>query len=117
MSSIVQEINQLLISKKEVPSFNTGDNVSIHYKIIEGNKERIQIFRGDVIYMKGQGLNRKFCVRKLSNGVGVERIFPMNSPYIDKIEVNRRGKVRRARIFYLREQIGKAARIKELRKR
>ena len=115
MSSIVQEINQLLISKKEVPSFNTGDNVSIHYKIIDVNKERIKIFIGDVIYMKGQGLNRKFCVRKLSNGVGVERIFPMESPMIEKIEVNKHGRVRRSKIFYIRELKGKAMRIKEKR--
>ena len=87
----------------------------MNVKIKEGNKERIQQYQGDVIQRRNSGIDESFTVRKISNGVGVERIFPMNSPYIDKIEVNRHGKVRRARIFYLREQIGKKARIKERR--
>jgi large subunit ribosomal protein L19 len=115
MSNIVHEINQLLIADKNVPTFNTGDNVSVHYKIIEGAKERIQIYRGDVIYINGQGLQKRFCVRKLSNGVGVERIFPLQSPMIDKIEVNKLGRVRRSKIYYIRDLKGKAMRIKEKR--
>ena len=116
MNSIVNSISQEFL-RKDLPDFTAGDRITVHYKIKEGNKERIQQFQGDVIQRRNSGIDESFTVRKISNGVGVERIFPMNSPYIDKIEVNRRGKVRRARIFYLREQIGKAARIKELRKR
>ena len=115
MSNIVSEIKELLISKKENPEFNVGDNVSVHYKIVEGSKERIQVYKGDVIYMKGDGLSRNFCVRKLSNGVGVERVFPVNSPMIDKIELNKMGSVRQSKIFYIRELKGKAMRIKEKR--
>lgn len=115
MSSIINEINEILIPKKDIPEFNTGDNVSVHYKIIEGSKERIQIYRGDIIYVKGEGISKSFCVRKLSNGVGVERVFPMNSPMIDKIELNKKGKVRRSKIYYIRELTGKAMRIKEKR--
>ena len=99
----------------EVPEIGAGDTISVHYKIKEGNKERVQIFRGVVIQVKGSGLNKRFTVRKMSNNVGVERIFPANSPFIDKIEVNRRGKVRRARIYYFRDLTGKKARIKEKR--
>lgn len=98
---------------KEHPNFKSGDTVTVHYKIIEGNKERIQSFRGVVIQCKGQGSTETFTVRKISSGVGVERIFPMFSPFIDKIEVNKLGKVRRARIYYLRKLTGKKARIKE----
>ena len=116
MNSIVNSISQEFL-RKDLPDFKAGDRITVHYKIKEGNKERIQQFQGDVIQRRNSGIDESFTVRKISNGVGVERIFPMNIPYIDKIEVNRRGKVRRARIFYLREQIGKAARIKELRKR
>jgi len=99
----------------ELPKFGPGDTISVHYKIKEGNKERIQIFKGVVIQIKGHGNNKRFTVRKMSNNVGTERIFPMNSPFIDKIELNRAGKVRRARIYYLRELTGKKARIKEKR--
>ena len=112
----VREIELQLTPQKTIPDFKAGDNISVSYKIIEGSKERIQIFRGDVIQRKGSGLAQTFTVRKLSNGVGVERIFPLYSPNIDKIEVNKHGKVRRARIFYLRELQGKAARIKEKRR-
>lgn len=115
MSNILAEVKEILIPKKENPDFNIGDNVSVHYKIIEGNKERIQIYRGDVIYRTGTGLTQSFCVRKLSNGVGVERVFPLNSPMIDKIELNKSGRVRRAKIYYIRELKGKAMRIKEKR--
>ncbi|MCQ2237033.1 MAG: 50S ribosomal protein L19 [Bacteroidales bacterium] len=100
---------------KEIPAFKSGDTVSVAYKIVEGNKERIQIFKGVVIQIKGEGANKRFTVRKMSGNVGVERIFPMNSPFIEKVEVNRLGKVRRSRLFYLRSLTGKKARIKEKR--
>lgn len=99
----------------ELPSFSSGDTISVHYKIIEGNKERIQVYRGVVIQVKGQGTTKTFTVRKMSGNVGVERIFPLNSPFIKEIEVNKVGKVRRARIFYFRDLTGKKARIKEKR--
>ena len=102
-------------SGNDMPEFSAGDTVSVHYKIKEGNKERVQIFRGTVIQIKGTGINKRFTVRKISNNVGIERIFPMNSPFIEKIDVNRKGKVRRKRIYYLRELTGKKARIKEKR--
>ena len=101
--------------KAELPTFKAGDKVTVHYKIKEGNKERIQLFQGDVIQRRNSGLSATFTVRKISNGVGVERIFPLHSPNIDKIEVNKIGKVRRSRIFYLRQLSGKAARIAETR--
>lgn len=98
-----------------LPEFNSGDTVTVHYKIKEGNKERIQQFRGTVIQSKGEGATRTFTVRKMSGSVGVERIFPLTSPFIDKIEVNKHGRVRRAKIFYLRNLTGKKARIQEKR--
>jgi large subunit ribosomal protein L19 len=101
--------------KSDIPEFTAGDTVSVHYKIKEGTKERIQQFQGVVIQRRNSGLSETFTVRKISGGIGVERIFPIHSPNIDKIEVMRRGKVRRARLFYLRTKIGKAARIKERR--
>lgn len=100
---------------KEVPSFKAGDTVTVAYKIIEGTKERIQLYRGVVIKICGHGMKKRFTVRKMSGTVGVERIFPMESPNIDHIEVNKVGKVRRAKLYYLRELRGKAARIKEKR--
>ena len=112
----VREIGLQLTPEKSHPEFKAGDNISVYYKIIEGLKERIQLFRGDVIQRKGVGASQTFTVRKVSNGIGVERIFPLFSPNIDKIEVNKYGKVRRAKIFYLRERRGKAARIKEKRR-
>ncbi len=99
----------------ELPSFSTGDTISVHYKIIEGNKERVQIFRGVVIQIKGTGNTKTFTVRKMSGNVGVERIIPFNSPYIKEIEVNKVGKVRRSRIYYFRDLTGKKAKIKEKR--
>ncbi|MEO1413365.1 MAG: 50S ribosomal protein L19 [Bacteroidota bacterium] len=95
------------------PDFRPGDNVSVSYKIVEGSKERIQVFRGDVIQIKGEGKNKSFTVRKMSNGVGVERIFPYAAPGVVDIKVLKRGKVRRAKLYYLRELVGKKARIKE----
>jgi large subunit ribosomal protein L19 len=115
MSSLFNEVVRDIASKSAHPEFSMGDNISVHYKIIEGNKERIQIFKGDVIYFTGKENTRSFCVRKLSNGVGVERLFPLNSPFIDKIEVNKLGRVRRAKLYYIRDLKGKAMRIKEKR--
>lgn len=103
--------------RTDLPAFKAGDRITVYYKIKEGVKERVQLFQGDVIQRRNAGIDETFTVRKISNGIGVERIFPIHSPFIDKIEVNRKGRVRRARIFYLRTQIGKAARIKELRTR
>jgi ribosomal protein L19, bacterial type len=100
---------------KKFPNFKSGDTVTVEYKIREGNKERIQGFRGVVIQRKGTGDTQTFTVRKISNGIGVERIFPLTSPFIDNIELNKAGRVRRARIFYLRGLTGKKARIKEKR--
>jgi large subunit ribosomal protein L19 len=97
------------------PSFKSGDTITVHYKIREGNKERIQQFRGVVIQRRGSGLTETFTVRKLSGNIGVERIFPLSSPFIEKIDINKRGHVRRARIFYLRGRTGKKARIQEKR--
>ncbi len=99
----------------EVPKFGAGDTINVSYKIKEGTKERIQNFRGVVIQVKGSGPTKMFTVRKMSGNIGVERIFPLNSPFIDSIEVSKRGKVRRKRLFYLRELTGKKARIKEKR--
>jgi large subunit ribosomal protein L19 len=101
--------------KKEFPEFKAGDTITVHYKIKEGNKERIQNFRGVVLQRKGTGATESFTVRKISGGVGVERIFPVHSPFIEEIELNKKGRVRRARIFYLRDLTGKKARIKEKR--
>ncbi|MBL8011358.1 MAG: 50S ribosomal protein L19 [Flavobacteriales bacterium] len=100
---------------KAMPEFKAGDTITVHYKIVEGNKERIQQFQGVVIQRKGTGSTATFTVRKMSGNVGVERIFPVASPFIDQIDVNKRGDVRRARIFYLRERRGKSARITEKR--
>ena len=100
-------------SSTEFPKFRAGDTVTVHYKIREGNKERIQQYRGVVIQRSGEGQTATFTVRKMSGNIGVERIFPVSSPFIDKIEVNKYGKVRRARIFYLRNLTGKKARIRE----
>ena len=110
---IIKQIEQEITEIPNLPDFKPGDTISVHYKIKEGSKERIQVFQGVVIQRRGNGATETFTVRKMSSGVGVERIFPTYSPFIDKIEINKEGKVRRARIFYLRERKGKAARIKE----
>jgi len=99
--------------KKDYPNFKAGDNITVNYKIIEGNKERIQSFKGDVLKRQGRGFTATFTVRKMSDGVGVERLFPLFSPNIDSIVLNKSGRVRRAKLFYLRERSGKSARIKE----
>jgi large subunit ribosomal protein L19 len=101
--------------REDLPEFDAGDTVAVHVKVREGDKERIQVFQGVVIAKRGAGINKTFTVRKVSYGIGVERIFPLYSPNIEKIEVVRRGKVRRAKLYYLRKLSGKAARIEERR--
>jgi large subunit ribosomal protein L19 len=108
-------VHEQLSAAKQFPKFKAGDNVTVNYKIVEGNKERIQSFKGDVVKTQGTGFTASFTVRKISDGVGVERLFPMHSPNIDSIVLNKVGKVRRAKLYYLRERQGKAARIKEKR--
>ena len=115
--AIIRLVNEQMWPKTyaDIPSFKAGDTITVPYRIVEGNKERLQSFRGVVIQIKGSGKTKMFTIRKISNGVGVERIFPLYSPHIDKIEVNKIGVVRRARIYYLRQLTGKKARIKEKR--
>ncbi|NLY67632.1 MAG: 50S ribosomal protein L19 [Tissierellia bacterium] len=99
--------------KKDLPEFNVGDTIQVHYRIKEGNRERIQVFEGTVLKRQGGGIRETFTVRRISYGVGVERTFPLHSPRVEKIVVTRRGKVRRAKLYYLRERQGKAAKVKE----
>jgi large subunit ribosomal protein L19 len=113
--SAIKHVHEQLTGKKEFPPFRAGDNITVNYKIIEGNKERIQSFKGDVIKRQGSGATATFTVRKISDGVGVERLFPLYSPNIESIEINKSGRVRRARLFYLRKRSGKSARIREKR--
>jgi len=112
---LIKYVQDQLIAKNKIPDFKAGDTVTVSYKIKEGDKERVQEFSGVVIQRKGTGATKTFTVRKISNGVGVERIFPLNSPFIESIEVNKKGDVRRAKLFYLRELTGKKARIQERR--
>ncbi|MFC5541274.1 MAG: 50S ribosomal protein L19 [Bacilli bacterium] len=114
MSNIIAEITKEQL-RTDLPEFRPGDTVRVHVKIQEGNRERIQAFEGVVIKRRGGGISETFTVRKVSYGVGVERTFPLHSPKIAKLEVVRRGKVRRAKLYYLRNLRGKAARIKEIR--
>ena len=99
--------------KTDVPEFKAGDTVKVHVRIVEGDRERIQLFEGVVIKRRGGGISETFTVRKISYGVGVERVFPVNSPFVEKIEVIRYGRVRRAKLYYLRDRVGKAAKVKE----
>ncbi len=110
---LIKLVHQQLNTQPNFPAFKSGDNIVVSYKIIEGAKERIQDFKGDVIQIKGSGAGKTFTVRKISNGVGVERIFPFSSPHIVEIKLLKKGKVRRARLFYLRDLVGKKAKIKE----
>ena len=112
---LIKIAEEAFATGKQHPSFKSGDTVTVAYRIKEGNKERTQLYRGVVIKIAGHGDNRRFTVRKMSGTVGVERIFPLNSPFIDRIEVNKIGKVRRAKLYYLRKLTGKKARIKEKR--
>jgi large subunit ribosomal protein L19 len=113
MNAAIAYVHEQLTGKKDLPKFKAGDNITVNYKIIEGNKERIQSFRGDVIKKQGEGNTATFTVRKISDGVGVERVFPFFSPNIDSVVVNKSGRVRRAKLYYQRERSGKSARIQE----
>ncbi|MDQ0299111.1 large subunit ribosomal protein L19 [Salibacterium salarium] len=114
MQELIREITKDQL-KTDLPSFRAGDTVRVHVKVVEGSRERIQVFQGVVIKRRGGGISETFTVRKVSYGIGVERTFPVHSPRVDKIEVKRRGRVRQARLYYLRNLRGKAARIKEIR--
>lgn len=109
-------IHQQMSPAREFPAFKAGDNVTVNYRIVEGNKERIQSFKGDVIKRQGHGATQTFTVRKISDGIGVERLFPLYSPHIESIVLHKSGRVRRAKLYYLRERSGKSARIKEKRR-
>ena len=115
MNEILRSIEQEQI-RTDLPAFNVGDTLKVHVKIKEGNRERVQMFEGTVIKKQNGGLRETFTVRRVAYGTGVERTFPINSPIIEKIEISRRGKVRRAKLFYLRDRVGKAAKVKELLK-
>ena len=113
MEALINLVQEEYIEKKDFPDFSAGDTITVYYEIREGDKVRTQFFRGVVIQIKGEGLSKSFTIRKMSGTVGVERIFPLNLPTIQKIEVNKKGKVRRSRIYYFKELRGKKARIKE----
>ena len=113
MEALINFTQEEYIEKKEFPDFSAGDTITVYYEIREGEKVRTQFFRGVVIQIKGQGLSKSFTIRKMSGTIGVERIFPLNLPTIQKIEINKKGKVRRSRIYYFKELRGKKARIKE----
>ena len=113
MEALVNFVQKEYIQKKEFPEFSAGDTITVYYEIREGEKVRTQFFRGVVIQIKGQGLSKTFTIRKMSGTIGVERIFPINLPTIQKIEINKKGKVRRSRIYYFKKLRGKKARIKE----
>jgi large subunit ribosomal protein L19 len=115
MNPKVKAVEAAMFEANKHPEFGPGDNITVSYKITEGNKERIQEFRGDVIQVRGDGSSKMFTVRKISNGVGVERVFPLFSPYVDGIVINKVGRVRRAKLFYQRKRSGKASRIAEKR--
>ena len=115
MSSLVKFVEEKFVESKDLPSFSSGDTITVYYEIREGDKTRTQFFKGVVLQRRGSGSTETFTIRKMSGSIGVERIFPINSPSIQKIEVNKKGKVRRARIFYFRNLTGKKAKIKESR--
>ena len=115
MSSLVKFVEEKFVESKDLPSFSSGDTITVYYEIKEGDKTRTQFFKGVVLQRRGSGSTETFTIRKMSGSIGVERIFPVNSPSIQKIEVNKKGKVRRARIFYFRNLTGKKAKIKESR--
>ena len=112
---LVKYVQDSFIEKNDLPEFGAGDTITVYYQIKEGEKTRTQFFKGIVLQRRGAGTSETFTIRKMSGNVGVERIFPLNNPFIEKIEVNKLGKVRRSRIFYQRERTGKSARIKERR--
>ena len=113
MESLVSYVQNEFLTKKDFPEFDSGDSITVYYQIREGEKVRTQFFKGTVIQIKGEGLSKTFTIRKMSGIVGVERIFPINLPTLEKIEVNKKGKVRRSRIYYFKNLRGKKARIKE----
>jgi len=113
----ITEVVEKAQMRDDIPQFSPGDTVKVHVKVIEGNRERVQVFQGVVIARRGDGIRESFTVRKLSFGVGVERSFPLHSPIIEQIEVVTRGDVRRAKLYYLRDRVGKAAKVKEKRDR
>ena len=113
MADLMKIAEEAFATGKELPAFQSGDTITVSYKIKEGNKERVQQYRGVVIRISGHGTKKRFTVRKISDGVGVERIFPMESPFIEKVEINKYGRVRRAKLYYLRNLTGKAARIRD----
>jgi large subunit ribosomal protein L19 len=115
MNQVIRELEKEQL-RQDIPAFRPGDTVRVHVKVIEGQRERIQVFEGIVIRRRGTGVSETFTVRKVSYGVGVERTFLLHSPKFDKIEVVRHGRVRRAKLYYLRDRVGKAARIKEIRR-
>ena len=115
MSSLVKFVEEQFVETKDLPSFSSGDTITVYYEIREGDKTRTQFFKGVVLQRRGSGSTETFTIRKMSGSIGVERIFPINSPLIQKIEINKKGKVRRARIFYFRNLTGKKAKIKEKR--
>ena len=115
MSDLIKFVQEEFVKDQELPKFSAGDTITVYYEIKEGSKTRVQFFKGVVIQLRGSGRTQTFTIRKMSGTIGVERIFPVNLPAIQKIEINKRGKVRRARIFYFRELRGKKARIKEKR--
>jgi large subunit ribosomal protein L19 len=114
MESLIKFVQDEFVTKKEIPTFKSGDTITVYYEIREGEKVRTQFFKGVVIQIKGTGLTKTFTIRKMSGPIGIERIFPFNLPAIQKIEINKRGRVRRSRIYYFRELRGKKARIKEI---
>jgi len=116
MESLLKYVQDELVTKKEFPEFSAGDTITVYYEIKEGSKTRTQFFKGVVLQRRGSGTTETFTIRKMSGTVGVERIFPVNMPALQKIEINKKGKVRRARIFYFRGLTGKKARIKEERR-
>ena len=116
MSNIIRDLQADLTPANDIPDFKAGSTITVHYKIKEGNKERIQTFQGVVIQRRGSGATETFTIRKISGNIGVERVIPVQSPFIEKIEINKVGAVRRARIYYFRERRGKSARIKEKRR-
>lgn len=115
MESLVKFVQDEFVTRKDFPEFSAGDTITVYYEIKEGNKTRTQYFRGVVLQRRGSGSSETFTIRKMSGTIGVERIFPINMPALQKVEINKKGKVRRARIFYFRDLTGKKARIKEKR--
>ncbi|MGY8948838.1 MAG: 50S ribosomal protein L19 [Flavobacteriales bacterium] len=116
MESLIKFVQEEFLTKKEIPTFKSGDTITVYYEIREGEKVRTQFFKGVVIQIKGTGLTKTFTIRKMSGTIGIERIFPFNLPAIQKIEINKKGRVRRSRIYYFRELRGKKARIKEIKR-